>query len=111
MGRSGTDGRPIVGLGLCCANTVWREGRRVRAVDQRVLRAAAAGYVAARDRYRDAKDAAAAAHDRLQASRDTLEYEIGWNLACKQEAHAAWRLKQAEAAYRAAGGYVDDSDE
>jgi hypothetical protein len=81
------------------------------AVDQRALRAAAEACAVARHQHRAAKDDAAVAYDRLQASAETIEYQIGWNVARREEAGAAWRLKQAEDAYRAAGGYVHDSDE
>jgi len=80
-------------------------------VDQRALRAAAEAYSAARHDHQAAQAAAEAAWERLEASPETLEYQIDWNAARREEAAAAWRLKQAEEAYRRAGGYVADSEE
>ena len=80
-------------------------------VDQRVLRTAAAAYAAARSEYEAAKTAADQAYERLQASPDTIEYQIDWNITRREEAAAAWRVQEAQARYRAAGGYVRDSDE
>jgi hypothetical protein len=74
--------------------------------DQRALGVATDGYVAARSDYEHAVTASAAAYERLEASPDTLEYRIDWNLARRAEADAAWRLERAEAAYRKAGGYL-----
>ena len=74
--------------------------------DQRALVAAADAYVAARRDYEHAVTDAAAAYERLEASPDTLEYQIDWNLARRAEADAAWRLERAAEAYRTAGGYL-----
>jgi len=83
----------------------------VRRADQRALLTAADAYAAERDRYRAAKDRAAATYEHLQASPETIEYQIDWNVARRGEAAAAWKVKQAEDAYRRAVGYVADSDE
>lgn len=80
-------------------------------VDQRALQAAAVAFGAARNDYEAAKTDADAAYERLQVSPETIEYQIDWNVARREEAAAAWRLSQAEQAYREAGGYVADSDE
>ena len=80
-------------------------------VDQRALRAAADAYSATRSEYEAAKAAADQAYERLQASPETIEYQIDWNVARREEAAAAWRVKEAEARYRRAGGYVRESDE
>ncbi len=80
-------------------------------VNQRALRVAAERYVAARREYRAAKAVAEAAYDRLQASPETIEYQIDWNLTRREEAAAAWRLEQAGEAYRNAGGYLPDEEE
>lgn len=80
-------------------------------VDQAALRAAADAYDAARRKYEAAKAAAEAAYERLQASPETIEYQIDWNVARREEAAVAWRLKQAEEAYRKAGGYLADRDD
>jgi hypothetical protein len=74
--------------------------------DQRALGAAADAYAMARRNYERAVTAAAAVYERLEANPDTLEYQIDWNVARRGEADAAWRLKRAEDAYRAAGGYI-----
>jgi hypothetical protein len=79
--------------------------------DQRALRAAAAAYTGARREYDRARTAAQSAHDRLEASPETLEYQIDWSVARRAEADAAWRLERAEEAYRQAGGYVAGPDE
>ena len=52
-----------------------------------------------------------AAYERLQASPETIEYQVDWNVARREEAAAGWRLRQAEERYRRAGGYVANSDE
>ena len=78
----------------------------MRRVDQRQLRVAADAYAAARDEVRVARKLADAAWVRLQASQDTLEYQIDWSSASKREAAAAARLEAAKAAYRDAGGYA-----
>ncbi|MGH2887223.1 MAG: hypothetical protein ACRDPA_31760 [Solirubrobacteraceae bacterium] len=80
-------------------------------IDQRVLGAAADAYAAARREYGDAKAAADQAYERLQASPETIEYQIDWNVARREEAAAAWRVKDSEERYRKAGGYVRESDE
>ncbi|MGO9820218.1 MAG: hypothetical protein ACLPTJ_06165, partial [Solirubrobacteraceae bacterium] len=86
--------------------TPGREAGSVRSVDQRQLRAAADAYAAARDEVRVARNLADAAWVRLQASQDTLEYQIDWSSASKREAAAVARLEAAKAAYRDAGGYA-----
>jgi hypothetical protein len=85
----------------------------MRAVGQRARRAAAEAEACAvaRDQHRAAEGDAAVSYDRLQASAETIEYQVGWNVARREEAGAAWRLKQAEDVYRAAGGYVHNRDE
>jgi hypothetical protein len=75
-------------------------------VDQQALRAAADAYAAARADYEAVKAAADAAYERLEGSPETIEYQIDWNLARREEAAAAWRFKQAEDSYLGAGGYV-----
>jgi hypothetical protein len=80
-------------------------------VDQRALRAAADAYAATRSVYEDAKAAADQAYERLQASPETIEYQIDWNVARREEAAAAWRVKESEERYRKVGGYVRESDE
>jgi hypothetical protein len=75
-------------------------------IDPRALRVAAEAYVAARRDQEAAKAACDAAYERLEASRDTLEYEIDWETARREEAAAAWRLRRAEETYHRAGGYV-----
>jgi hypothetical protein len=80
-------------------------------VDQRALRAAAEAYAASRREYQVAKAAAEAAYERLQASPETIEYQIDWNVARREEAAAAGWLRQAEQGYREAGGYLADEDE
>jgi len=79
--------------------------------DHRALRAAADAYVAARADYQAVKASADAAYDRLEASPETLEYQIDWNVARRAEAAAAWRLTRAEEAYSKAGGYPAGPDE
>lgn len=79
--------------------------------DQRALRPAADAYIAARQEYEKARTGADAAYDRLQASPETLEYQIDWNVSRRAEAAAADRLQRAERAYRKAGGYVAGPDE
>ena len=79
--------------------------------DQRALGATADAYLAARQDHEHAVTAAAAAYERLEASPDTLEYQIDWNLARRAEADAAWRLERAEEAYRKAGGYLAGPDD
>jgi hypothetical protein len=80
-------------------------------VDQQALRAAAEAYAEARREYAAAKAAAEAAYACLQASPETIEYQIDWNVARRDEAAAAWHVKQAEESYRSAGGYVADEHE
>lgn len=80
-------------------------------VDQRALRVAAGAYSAARSEYDAAKAAADETYERLQASPETIEYRIDWNVARRDEAAAAWRLKVAEERYLTAGGYPRESDE
>jgi hypothetical protein len=72
------------------------------------LRVAADAYRDARQEYAAAEAAAETAYERLQTSRETVEYRGGWIAARREEAAAAWRLKNAEEAYRGAGGYVGD---
>ncbi|HTX12600.1 MAG TPA: hypothetical protein VME22_28545 [Solirubrobacteraceae bacterium] len=74
--------------------------------DSQVLRAASDAYLVARREHDAATAAADAAYDRLQASPETLEYQIDWNVARRAEAAAAWRLERARTAYRQAGGYL-----
>jgi len=80
-------------------------------IEPRTLDDAAGAYAGARRRYAAAKASADAAYERLQASPETLEYQIDWNVARRAESAANWRLKWAEEAYREAGGYVGDGDE
>jgi hypothetical protein len=80
-------------------------------VDQQALRVAADSYRTARQQYAAAKVAAHTAYQRLQASPETLEYQIDWNVTRREEAAAAERLRQAAEAYRKAGGYLSDEDE
>jgi hypothetical protein len=80
-------------------------------VDQQALRAAADAYAAARADYEAVKDAADAAYERLEASPDTLEYQIDWNVTRREEASAASRFKRAENSYLRAGGYVARDEE
>ena len=68
------------------------------------LRSAADDYATARAARAAASDAADAAYERLQASPDTLEYQIDWSEARKREAAAVFRERTAEVAYRLAGG-------
>ena len=75
-------------------------------MSQRRLRAAAEAYATTRDEYRAAEEAANAAYRQLEASPDTLEFQIDWSEARKREAAAAWRMKDAEKALREAGGYA-----
>jgi len=74
--------------------------------NQRPLRAVAAAYAAARADYKAAKADSEAAYNRLEASPETLEYQIDWNVARRAEAAAALRFSRAMEAYRDAGGYV-----
>jgi len=64
----------------------------------------------ARSDYRKAKASAGAAYDRLDASPATFEYRSDWLDACRREAEAGWRVKQAETLYRQLGGDLADSD-
>lgn len=52
----------------------------------------------ARRDYERALAASALAYERLEASPDTIEYQIDWNLARLHEAAAARRLAQADGA-------------
>jgi hypothetical protein len=83
----------------------------VPGVDQQLLRAAADAYAAARVDYEAVKRAADAAYERLEASPETIEYQIDWNVTRREEASAAWRFKQAEKSYLRAGGYVAGDEE
>jgi len=69
-------------------------------VDSAAVRAAAHACAAARSNYNAARAAADAAYERLQASPETIEYQIDWNVLRRQEAAAAWRLDQAQEGYR-----------
>lgn len=80
-------------------------------VDQRTLRAAADAYVMAICEYKAATAEAHAACDRLQASPETIEYQIDWNVARREEAAAHRRMNQANETHRRAGGYVVDGDD
>jgi hypothetical protein len=80
-------------------------------IDQRVLDAAADAYAAARREFEGATSAADQTYERLQASPETIEYQIDWNVARREEAAAASRVKEAEERYRKAGGYVRESNE
>jgi len=80
-------------------------------VDQRVLRAAADAYAAARANYEAVKAGADAAYERLERSPETIEYQIDWNVLRREEAAAASRFKRAEESYLRAGGYVASDDE
>lgn len=80
-------------------------------VDQQALRAAADAYASARREHDTAKAGAEAAHRALEASPETIEYQIDWNVARREEVAAAWRLRQAEEAYRTAGGYLADEED
>ncbi len=80
-------------------------------VDQRALRSAGDAYAAARRNYEAAQATANRAYERLQASPETLEYQIDWNVARRREAAATWRVKAAEEHYRKAGGYLAETDE
>ncbi|HTP18743.1 MAG TPA: hypothetical protein VMJ65_04015 [Solirubrobacteraceae bacterium] len=80
-------------------------------IDQRVLDAAADAYAGARREYERATLAAGQTYERLQASPETIEYQIDWNVARREEAAAAWRVKEAEERYCKAGGYVRESNE
>jgi hypothetical protein len=72
------------------------------------LRSARDEYAAARADRAGASDAADAAYERLQASPDTLEYQIAWSEARKREAAAVFRERTAHVAYRLAGGTPAD---
>jgi hypothetical protein len=91
--------------------TIVSAGSSMPEVDPRALRAAADAYAAARADYETVKADADAAYERLETSPETIEYQIGWNVACREEAAAAWRLERAEEAYRKAGGHLARSDE
>jgi hypothetical protein len=80
-------------------------------IDQRVLEAAADAYAAARREYEHATSAADQTYERLQTSPETIEYQIDWNVARREEAAAAWRVKEAEERYCNAGGYVRENNE
>jgi hypothetical protein len=84
---------------------------RTSRIDQRALRVAADAYRDARRGYAAAGAAAETAHERLQTSPDTVEYQSDWIAARREEAAAASRLQDAEEAYRGAGGYVGDKDD
>lgn len=70
------------------------------------LQAAAAEYASAIRECAAAEERANRAHRRLEASPDTLEYQIACAQARKREAAAALRKRRAEKTYLAAGGYV-----
>ena len=76
--------------------------------DQRALRAASDAYWAARREYETARAATDATYDRLHASPETIEYQIDWQVARREDAAAAGRLRRAEAEYRNARGYLAD---
>jgi hypothetical protein len=73
---------------------------------ERALRSAAEVYAVARVDLDLARSKAEAAWTRLQASPDTLEYQIDWSVARRREAAVAARARQAERDYVMAGGYV-----
>ncbi|HTU78561.1 MAG TPA: hypothetical protein VMF09_07360 [Solirubrobacteraceae bacterium] len=75
-------------------------------IDKLALRAAASDYATAARECDAAQDAANRAYRRLEASPDTLEYQIAYSDARKREAAAALRKRQAAEAYLAAGGYA-----
>jgi len=75
--------------------------------NQRLLHAAAVAYAAARADYEAAQAASNAAYERLEASPETLEYQIEWNVVRRAEAAVALRLSRAEEAYRDAGGDIE----
>jgi hypothetical protein len=74
--------------------------------DRQALRVAHAAYAAARAEREVAQREAEKAWVTLQASPDTIEYQIAWNLALRHEAAAVDRLSQAERDYTRAGGYA-----
>ena len=65
---------------------------------------AAVTLAEARRAYDAAVAAAEVAWDRLEVSPDTLEYQIEWSVLRREEATAAWRLRQAVEAYRRTDG-------
>ncbi|HTZ63344.1 MAG TPA: hypothetical protein VMB51_04515 [Solirubrobacteraceae bacterium] len=77
------------------------------AIDEQALRAAAVHYASARHDCRVAEDAARAAYLRLEASPDTLEYQIAYSEARKREAATALRKRRAQETYLLAGGYSE----
>jgi hypothetical protein len=72
------------------------------------LQVAADAYAAASAECKDASDAADAAYERLQASPDTLAYQIDWTETRKREAAAVFNKRTAAIAYRLAGGHLAD---
>lgn len=81
------------------------------ALDQGALRAATEAYKIARVDLRAARAQTNAVWTRLQASPDTLEYQIGWSTARRHEAAAASHLVDTERAYVSAGGYARSDPE
>jgi hypothetical protein len=76
------------------------------------VRAAAEAYASARAELQAAHQQADAAWTRLQASPDTLEYQIDWSEARRHEAALAARVAAAEREYVRVGGYArDEPDE
>ncbi|HUA47990.1 MAG TPA: hypothetical protein VMA77_22320 [Solirubrobacteraceae bacterium] len=73
---------------------------------QSALHAAADAHAAACAQLELAQRDAEAAWDRLQASPDTIEYQIDWNLARRHEAAALAKVTEAERRYIRAGGYA-----
>ena len=73
---------------------------------QRALSAAVQTHAAARAELELAVREAEAAWDRLQASPDTIEYQIDWNIARRHEAAAVARARRSERDYMEAGGYA-----
>jgi hypothetical protein len=74
--------------------------------DRRALRAATEAHAAARVELELAQHEAEAAWARLEASPDTIEYQIDWNIARRREAAAVAQARQTERAYTRAGGYA-----
>jgi hypothetical protein len=78
----------------------------VKTVDEQALRVAGEAYAAARAERELAQREAEAAWVTLEASPDTIEYQIAWTLARRHEAAALARTVQAERRYVRAGGYA-----